>query len=264
MSRLFNIVPNPSLVFIIAGLCSIASVAFAQDSPTRPTDERGTINNETGVHAGVVTGNTENISLGGSEKLTLHKKRITNILTAGVLYVRDDIFNDAVPAKTSSRNIFVKDKTLWEFHERTHAFLGGGWLTNQTSGVDHQFDGFVGFGYKLLALDRHTLSVEAGYQFEHQNRVTPFADAAATHYATFETDYLWSIAEKTSLDNATEVAYDVNHRDNVRIVSETRLKVDIAKHIALTTEFKLQFDESPVPTFKKLNTTSTTGITVVF
>ena len=231
---------------------------------TQTASHRWKFQNETTLNATILTGNSDSITLGGSEKLKIKKNRVTNVFTSGVTYVRDDVFNDAIPATTSSRNIFVRDKVIWDFGKKTYTYVGGGWLTNQTSGINHQFDGFTGLGYKLLETPKHSLSVEAGYQFERQTGVVPFRNEGVTHNASFGFAYLLNITDKTSVENETSAVMEARNANNFRVSSTTQLKVEIIKHLALTLGFKLQFDNSPVPSFRKLDTVSTTGLTFTF
>ena len=220
------------------------------------------VHNKTTLSGIILTGNTEKFTIGGREKLTIQKEAITDRLTAGITYSRDNIFNN-LPVKTSDRDIFVKDKFLWNFVEKFYAYTGGGWLTHQTSGIDQQFDGLVGMGYKPPLPPKQTLSLEAGYDFEFRNRVSPFLNQT-NHNASFGFDYLWQITDKTSLENETDNLFDVRHQKNIRVTSFTELDVEIVKHLALFFGFELKFENDPVPTFKKLNTTSTVGITANF
>ena len=268
MKKSKNLLPFLVLLFA-AGFCSVSLHASAKKKTTAqvlaPTssEQRWKYQNKTTFNAIVLTGNSETITLGGTEKFTAKKERLTDIFTAGVTYAREDVFN-TLPAKTTSRDIFVKDKLLWEFYPRTYSYLGGGWLTNRTSGIDHQFDGFTGLGYKLLALADQTLSLDTGYRLESRDRVAPFADEGVTHNAAFGINYRWQITDKASLENETDHFFDVTDPGTTRISSFTELEVEIVKHLSLSLGFRLQFDNNPVPTFKKLNTTSTTGIVFLF
>ncbi len=227
-------------------------------------DERWEFKNETTLHSTILTGDSDSIALGGDEKFTAKKKTVTDTFTSGVTYVRDDVFNDALPAKTSSRDIFVQDKLLWEFYRRVYSYFGGGWLTHQTSGIDDQFDGFTGFGYEALVSEKHHLNLEAGYRFEHQTTVAALPSEGASHNAALGFDYVWRMTDKASLENETDNLFDMTNSDNINILSQTKLKVEIVKHLALSVGFKLRFDNTPVPTFRKWNTTSTTGVTILF
>ncbi len=227
-------------------------------------DDLWKFKNETTLNTTILTGDSDSVTLGGEEKFVAKKKTVTNTFTSGVTYVRDHVFNDAIPVKTASRDIFAKDKLLWEFYKRTYSYFGGGWLTNKTSGVDNQFDGFTGLGYKLLVLEKHNLNIEAGYRFEHQTTVVPTPDKRDSHNIALGFDYLWQMTESSSLENETDNLFDMESRDNINILSQTKLKVEIIKHLALSVGFKLRFDNTPVPTFKKWNTTSTTGLTLLF
>jgi|GEM_PF-2686416 len=242
----------------------LSSLTLANIYRKPPSDGNWEFKNKTTFNAIALTGNSDTITLGGDEKFTTKKKNVANVFTSGVTYARDNVFSNTVSAKTTSRNIFAKDKVSWEFSSRMYSYFGGSWLTNQTSGIDHQFDGFTGLGYKLLMLPKHTLTLEAGYNFKRRNRVAPFPDEAATHNAAFGLDDIWQITDKTSLENEMENVFDMKSPKNVKISSLTSLQVEIIKHLALSFGFKLQFDNNPVPTFKKWDTTSTAGVTFLF
>ena len=235
--------------------------SYSQESPS---DQAWKIKNKTTFNLVAVTGNSDSISLGGTEKFTAKKKTITDIFTSGVTYVRDDVFNDALPATTTGRDIFVKNKLLWEFYPKIYIYGGAGWLTHQGAGIDNEMDALTGLGYKLLASDKQSLSLEAGYNLKDRDRIAPFSDEGVTHNASLGFDYLWQITDKASLENETDTLLDLQMPERVRITSLTELEVGIVKHLAVSLGFKIRFDNRPVPTFKKLDTTSTAGIVVLF
>ena len=245
------------LAFLI--IASLTERAFGEG-----LDENWKFGNKTTLNLTILTGNSESTTIGGNEKFTAKRERVTNTLTGGVLYVRNHLFNDAVPAKTTDRNIFAKDKVRWDFYKRTFAYFGGGWLTNRTSGVDQQFNGFAGMGYRLIALARHTLDLEGGYRFNHRYDIAPFPDEGSTQNAALGLDYLWQMTDKSSLENEADYIFDMANPGQSRLASRTEMQVEIVKHLTLSFGFQLDFDNHPVPTFLKLNTVSTTGLNVIF
>ena len=85
----------PVLVFLVsAWLCcgslhASAKKKTAEQVPAQPVaDEHWKYQNKTTFNAIVLTGNSENITLGGAEKFTAKKEQITDILTSGVTYVQ--------------------------------------------------------------------------------------------------------------------------------------------------------------------------------
>ncbi len=214
-------------------MLSFAIPALAQErSETgREVDGLWKFKNEATLNTTILTGDSDSIALNGDEKFVAKKKAVTDIFRSGVTYIREEVFNDATPAKTASRDIFAKDKILWEFYKRVYSYSGGGWLTNKTSGIDHQLDGFTGLGYKLLVLEKHNLSVETGYRFKHQTTAASLPDEGTSHNIDWGLDYLWNITDKSSLENETNSLFDMKNQDNINVLSQTRLKVEIVKHL---------------------------------
>ena len=235
--------------------------SYAQESPS---GQAWKFKNKTTFNLVAVTGNSDSVSLSGTEKFTAKKKTVTNTLTSGITYARDNVFNDSLPAATTGRDIFFKDKLLWEFHPKIYVYGGTGWLTHRGAGIDNQIDALTGLGYKLLLSGRHSLSLEAGYNLMNRDRIAPFPDEGVTHNASFGFDYLWQITYKASLENETDNVFDLRMPESVRITSLTEIEVEIVKHLAVSLTFKVRFDNRPVPTFRKLDTTSTAGIVVLF
>lgn len=222
-----------------------------------------TLRSGTRLHLVLTTGNSESIALGGLEKFLAKKQRVTNLLMAGASYAKSNLVNDAEPTKTTARKIFARDKFFWEFHERMYAYVGGGWMTNHPLGLNHEISAFGGLGYNPLSSAQHSFSVEVGYEYNYEDRLDPFANRDVNN-AALGLLYTWNITDKSLLEHSTEVHMNAEQYRDTEIASVTELVVEIIAPISVSLGAELHWDNDPVAGFRKLDTTTTAGITVLF
>ncbi len=217
----------------------------------------------TRVNVILTTGNSESLALGGMEKFLAKKQRVTNLLMAGASYARSNLVTDAEPTKTTARRLFARDKFFWEFHRQLYTYVGGGWLTNTPLGINHEISAFGGFGYNPLSTEHHSLSIETGYEYNFEDRLDQFANRDVNN-AALGVLYTWNITEKSFLEHSTEIHMNAENYHDTELAAVTELVVEIIAPVSVTLGADLHWDNDPVVGFRKLDTTTTAGITFLF
>lgn len=225
--------------------------------------EASEFSTETRIGFSNVTGNTRSIGLSGKNLTKYRYKRWENRWRAGARYER--VFSKTTPGGvgTTAHYIYGTYRLDYYIVPRVTTFIGGGGYTDKIKGIDKSGQGFGGFRFLIFKTERSFLSTSIGYDYTYEDRLPP-APNKQIHSALGEVSFAQKIGKVALFTQDVRALEDVQHGYDVRVDSETALKVDIIKHLGIIVSFNLQFDNRPVPGFKKVDTYTDVALAVTF
>lgn len=219
---------------------------------------------ETKVGAVFSTGNTNSFTADGTSFTLYRIKRWENKWRLGIYFNRVDsnVANPTVVG-TIANYIYGFYRLDYYFLPRTTVFLGGGGYVDEIKGIDLAWNAFVGVSHFWLRSPTYSLNTSLGYDFTTENRVSPspsvdiHAILLGINYNQQFKSYLGFTQNVLLLENAV-------HGEDLRINSDTELKVTLTRHFGLVLGFHIRFDNDPVPGFEKLDTITDVSLAVSF
>ncbi len=221
-------------------------------------------NSNTYIGVTNMTGNTASIAVNGTNKTRYRLNRFENTWRAGVYYSR--VFSSTDPKSTigtSARFIYGNYRFDYFILQRLTVFLGGGGYTNEFQGMQLAGQGFTGLKYYLLQAENYYFSGSLGYNFTYENVVDPDPDRKI-HSAGLMLDYEQQLTDNFRIEEHVEVLQDVQDGHEIRVNSETLLRVLVTKHVGFALSFLIRFDNQPPSGYKKLDTITNFSLALTF
>ena len=219
---------------------------------------------ETKAGAIFTTGNTESLSATGNSFTLYRVKRFENKWRLGFYFNKVDS-NNANPTATGTiaNYIYGFYRLDYYFLQRTTFFVGGGGYVDEIKGIDLAANAFAGISHYWLRTPKYSLNTALGYDYTHEDRVFP-APSVDIHAILFSISYQHQFKDYLGFAQNVIVLENGGNGRDVRVNSDTELKVDLTKHFGLVFGFHLRFDNEPVPGFEKLDTISDISLAITF
>lgn len=219
---------------------------------------------ETRAGATFTTGNTESFLVDGASYTMYRVKRWENKWRLGVLFNKVDK-NTANPTTigTIANYIYGFYRLDYYFLPRTTVFVGGGGYVDEIKGITLAGNGFTGVSHYWLRAPNYSLNTSLGYDFTHEDRVNP-DPSVDIHALLIGIVYKQQFKSYLGFTQNILALENVVHGHDLRLVTDTELKIDLAKHFGLILGFHIRFDNDPVPGFQKLDTISDVSLAVTF
>lgn len=219
---------------------------------------------ETKAGAIFTTGNTESLSATGNSFTLYRVKRFENKWRLGFYFNRVDenVANPSVVG-TIANYIYGFYRLDYYFLPRTTFFVGGGGYSDEIKGIDVAANAFAGVSHYWLRAPTYSLNTALGYDYTHEDRLAP-APSVDIHAILFSLNYQQQFKSYLGFSQGVVLLENAAHGNDLRVNSDTELKVVLTKHFGLVFGFHLRFDNEPVPGFKKLDTISDVSLAVTF
>lgn len=226
--------------------------------------EKSFFKNDTLVGVIGATGNTESLSVTGSNYTQYRYKRFENQWKFAAYYFR--VFSsrdDDQTTGTIAKYIFGVYRFDYYILPRFTYFVGGGGYTDEVKGIELAGQGFTGFRYFFIRNERQKLSTSVGYNYTYEDRQPPDG-TKQIHSAMIELAYNIKLNSRVEFTENVTLLQSVRHGRDVRVNNDTELRVKMTDHLALALGFNLRFDNRPVTNFKKLDTMTNLSLAVTF
>ncbi|HSE65992.1 MAG TPA: DUF481 domain-containing protein [Gemmatimonadales bacterium] len=199
-------------------------------------------------------GNSSTTTLNGAEQGSYLTGAWTFTQQSSALYGESD-------GKKSAESYLVLLRTDYALSQWLGLYLLGQWDRNEFAGISRRFGEGVGLAYTAIALDRTTLSVEAGFTGNQQRDVI----GNTSNFVGGRGAILFRqmLNDKAYLDQVVEALPNFDNSQDVRINSETSLVVPLSSTIAFKAGYVVHFDNDPEPGFEKTDRYLTTGLQIV-
>ncbi len=219
---------------------------LAEDAPAKPLTGNGEISYVS------TSGNSDTTSLGAGLGLKYKPGPWTTEFTAS--YVKADSNGETTAEKLSA--LLAESRSL---NDRLDVYARIGYLTNEFAGIDSNVYADAGALYKLLRGDSQFLEVGGGIGYTDENRIG--AEDRKFTSANALAKYKWQISKTAEFtDNAT-LMFDFKDSEDWRGANAAALTASVTSILALKVYNNVMYLNSPVPGFKKTDTT--TGVSLV-
>lgn len=219
---------------------------------------------ETKVGVVFSTGNTESITADGASYTLYRIKRWENKWRLGIYFNRvDSSVANPTLVGTIANYIFGFYRLDYYFLPRTTFYLGGGGYVDEVKGIDLAGTGYAGISHYFIRRPNVSLNASLGYDFTFENRVAP-NPSESIHAVALGLLYTQQFNKVVGFSQGVLLLENVAHGDDLRVNSDTELKITMTKHLGLIVGFHLRFDNEPVPGFEKLDTITDVSLAVFF
>ena len=210
-----------------------------------------------------MTGNTQSLAINGTTNTRYRIKRFENSWRAGVFYAHVFSSSNNTALGTSARYIYGSYRLDYYITRRFTVFGGGGGYTDELKGIELAGQGFAGLRYYVLMEPTYYFSTSLGYNYTYEDVVAPDPNRQINS-AMLMLDYEHDIRDNLKIEQHVEVLENVQHGGDIRVNSDTSLRVAISDHIGVALGFLLKFDNQPPVGFKKLDTITSFSLAIVF
>jgi len=228
-----------------------------------------------GALAGLIltTGNARTTTLSAGAKASRRAGNNKFQLEVGGAFARSSLFiaNDADASgdidateyerlsQTTARTLEGKARYDRFLSEKDALYVSGQGLTNKPAGKEFLGGGQAGYSRTAFTSDRHTLVVEAGYDYSYENPVT--GDGFSNHSLRGFAGYESKLTKDSGFDASIEGLFNVNELDtptgpadrfeDARINTQLALTTKLFEDISFRFGFAARYDNvpSPLPAF---------------
>jgi putative salt-induced outer membrane protein len=132
-----------------------------------------------------------------------------------------------------------------------------GYERNPFAGVQRRFDEGVGLSWKAVNGPKHVFSMDFG---AGNNQQVTGGVSTTFFVARLAPTYRFNITDKAYFQESLEFLENLDDTGDLRTVSTTSLVAPLTGAISMRFGYLMRYDAVPVPGFKKLDTTFTSGI----
>jgi putative salt-induced outer membrane protein len=236
-----------------AVILSAASPSFAQTPPPAEPPPRWERKAEVSLVATSGNSDTQTVGLGAS---LVYRPGVWTT-EAKAAFVRSETSN-----VETARSFAADLRQARSLSPRVDLFGRFGFLSNEFAGVDARSTIDGGVGYKLLLGPVHTLRVDGGLGYSHENRVTgedlsfPLLNAGA--------GYKWQISKTADFTEAALFTQSLDEGEDWRFGNALALTAAITSVFSLKASHEVKHVHAPVPGFEKTDTLTSVALVAKF
>lgn len=219
---------------------------------------------ETKAGAVFATGNTKSFLVDGASFTLYRIKRFENKWNLGAYFnrVSSSVANPGLVG-TIANYIYGFYRLDYYFLPRTTVYVGGGGYVDEVKGIDLAGVGFVGVSHYFFREPKYSLNVSLGYDYTFEDRIFPNPDVSI-HAVAFGLNYRHQFNDHVGFGQKIKLLENGGNGRDLRLFTDTELKLGMTKHLAIVLGFHTRFDNEPVPGFKKLDTISDVSLALTF
>ena len=207
---------------------------------------------EAEIGGSLQTGNTHNIAVYGSLKLTREGIHWRNALTARADFQKTD-------GITSTDRDSIAYQPQYKFDERMYVYGLGQFEHDRFTGYDQRYTAGTGLGYRVLPGPRLQVDLEGGpavrqTRFIDSDHRTDFAGRGSLNVA-------WKPNPNVQLTQTTQVYFETG---NNNIVSTTALDTKLFGPLKARLSYNITYERETTDSAKNLDTTSRASLVYSF
>lgn len=200
-------------------------------------------------------GNSSTTSLNAGEKASYTTGHWTLAQSFAAVYGKTG-------GTTSAENLAATLRADYAITPRL-AFYGiGGWERNRFAGIGRRFEEGAGLSFKAVAVERTTLTLEAGASANQQRDLAGAKDNFTSGRGALLFKQMLNAA--AYFQQTGEILQNLKDGADTRVNSETALVAPLSARIAFKAGYVIRFDNQPQPGFRKTDRYLTSGLQVVF
>ena len=137
-------------------------------------------------------------------------------------------------------------KTDFDVSRRHYLYAGGGAGFDEVKKIDFRYEAGPGVGYRVFTNPKFSLNIEAGGNYEEQQR--SLGESESSIYARAGQDLSWKIGDRVTLTEKFEFFNDMDETDQFRFRLDSTLSFAVWKNVSLNLTLLDLYDTSPAPT----------------
>jgi putative salt-induced outer membrane protein len=197
------------------------------------------------------SGNTQLSTVNIADRLTFRpSQQWTFAQTAAWVYG----YNDSTETANQLLAGLRADRNLGP---RFSVYALAGYERNPFAGIERRFDEGFGLSWKAVTVPKHRLSLDLGIG---NNQQVTGGVSTSFFVARVAPRYRFNITDKAYFEESLEFLENLDDTGDLRTASNTVLVAPLTGSIALRFGYQMRYDAEPVPGFKKLDTTFTSGV----
>lgn len=226
---------------------AFAQVARAQDEPEKAWT------NVADLSLVTTGGNSQVTTWAISDKFVYDWSRSQLIFEGSALKsdtrVRDvsNVAGEAVVDEntaTTAEEYFVGGRYRYSFAANLFTYTSGRWYRNEFSGIDNRLSAAFGLGYRILAQEKQTFSLEVGADWTNEEQVASQSNTFGGVQAVF--DYQYKFSESAVFDGDLAFLENLKDTEDLRINLVLALTASMTKTFAISLRYTVLFDNQPV------------------
>jgi putative salt-induced outer membrane protein len=238
--------PLRKAVIISLFLLLIAQNIQAKEEEREKEKEQKTYSSSTSFSLLMISGNTQELTLGFDTEQNLNFKKDQIQFKGSVIYSESEGSKD-----TEVYNGDIEYKRT--FSSKAYLLASGRFERNVQSGYNYRFALSAGAGYIWTKSNKFEFSSEASVGWSNENNIKKTTDETAL--LSF-VSCLASSQLKIKLSDTSELVYqetffiNLENTNDYRLSSLAWLSANISSHLALKISYQLKYNHRPVPGFK--------------
>ena len=201
------------------------------------------------------SGNTKLSTVNLGDKLTFRPNHtLLFTQTAAFIYGYNDSTETANQTLASLRGDYF-------LNARLSVFGLAGYERNPFAGIDQRFEESVGMSFFAVKQPKNELQVDFGAGLNQQTNLGVETDFS---FARLAPRFKHNFTGKAYLEESIEMIENLDDTGDLRSMSLTSLVAPVTSGIAIRFGYLMRYDAEPVPGFKKLDTTFTSGLQLTF
>lgn len=201
------------------------------------------------------SGNTKLSTINVGNKLTFRPNH-TWLFTETAAFIYG--YNDSTETANQSIGALRGDYFL---NPRLSLFALAGYERNPFAGLDRRTEESVGLSWFAMKQPKNELQVDIGAGLNQQTNLGVSSDFTVARLAP---RFKHNFTDKAYLEESVEMQENLDDTGDLRTMSLTQLVAPITTGIAIRFGYLMRYDAEPVPGFKKLDTTFTSGLQLTF
>jgi len=156
------------------------------------------------------------------------------------------LVSEAEGAKTADQNEAAAKLDRY-VNPRTYAYLRSAVFRDTITDVRLRLNAGAGLGRKLLMTGRHTLSGEAGLEYQRERRDLPTKENDVEEGGVWRgaLKYAWKISPRADFSQEGELLGNLEGPSEVRSRTVTALSAKVAENVLMKFSFTWEYDDEP-------------------
>jgi putative salt-induced outer membrane protein len=200
-------------------------------------------------------GNADSQTIGTAGEITLRPP--SWVITGKVGFVRQEA--DGI---VSAKSLATLERASRVLSPRLQAFGQHGYLRDLFAGVESRNSIEGGLSYLLVQAGVHTLFVDGGLGYLHENRT--IGPALSTPIGTAGTRYKLKLSQTSDLTDDLATSFDFSKDGTWRLNHMIALTARIASVFSLKVSNQLRFVDEPVPGFERTDSITSAALVLGF
>ncbi len=179
-------------------------------------------------------------------KLTYAKNRFKTVIDYDATYGRnqtEDRKTGEIISTTDANRMYGAVKTDYDLTKKWYVYNMAGMGYDEIRRIDLRYEVGPGVGYHLIQRTNFFMNVEAGANYQHENRTE--SETVSTFYFRFAENATWKITPRLSWDEKFEYMPQVDNMTEFRMRFESNLRYALLQNVFVNLSVVDIYDSQP-------------------